>query len=390
MATWHIIGEYPPQPGGVSDYTRSVAAGLASQGDEVHVWCSPCAGADPSEVSGVVVHRDLGSISRADLRRVGKLLDQFPAPRRLLVQWVPHAYGHRAMNVGFCRWLSSRAARSGYHLEIMAHETFLPFGRTWKQTLAAVVQRWMTVLLLRRAERVWISIPFWEDRLRPYTLGRQIPVEWLPIPSNIPVVENPSVLENVRRRYAPDDALLIGHFGTHGWPITPMLESILQMLGGVLPNARVLLMGVGSREFHDGLIRRTPRLGSMIQATGPLGAAELSAHVAACDLLIQPYPDGVSSRRTSVMLGLSHGKAVVTTTGELTEPLWKQSGAVALAPAGDTPGFLQLVDELAQNPALRRRIGQASRELYQAKFDLSMTIQALRRTSPLEYSTCAS
>jgi len=36
---WAILtGEYPPQPGGVSDYTRLVAEGLAVGGDEVHVW----------------------------------------------------------------------------------------------------------------------------------------------------------------------------------------------------------------------------------------------------------------------------------------------------------------------------------------------------------------
>ena len=36
---WHILTcEYPPQTGGVSDYTFLVANGLASH-DEVHVWC---------------------------------------------------------------------------------------------------------------------------------------------------------------------------------------------------------------------------------------------------------------------------------------------------------------------------------------------------------------
>ena len=100
----------------MSDYTSLVAAGLADQGDEVHVWCAPCRNPDSGpEAPGVVVHRALGSLSSADLRRVGEQLDRFPAPRRILVQWVPHAYGYRSMNVGFCRWLRNRAARSGGH-----------------------------------------------------------------------------------------------------------------------------------------------------------------------------------------------------------------------------------------------------------------------------------
>src|SRR5260221_4075914 len=98
---WHIIGEYPPQPGGVSDYTAAVATGLASEGDEVHVWRPDCSG-PRLDGRGVVVHRELGGISLADLRRVGKQLDRFPAPRKLFGQWVPQGFGYRSMNVGFC------------------------------------------------------------------------------------------------------------------------------------------------------------------------------------------------------------------------------------------------------------------------------------------------
>jgi glycosyltransferase involved in cell wall biosynthesis len=388
---WHIIGEYPPQPGGVSDYTGRVAAGLAQQGDEVHVWCGPSPNPDSGPATpGVVVHRALGSFSPADLRSVGEQLDRFPAPRRILVQWVPHAYGYRSMNVGFCAWLRSRAARSGDQVDIMAHEPFLSFGRNYRQSAAALVHRLMTILLLRSAARVWISIPAWEGLLRPYALGRKIPFQWLPIPSNIPVAQNPSARENIRRLYAPDDTILIGHFGTHGWPVTPLLESILEMLGDVLPDARVLLMGIGSREFRAEMTEKRPQLTPMIHATGALPPEDLSAHVAECDLLVQPYPDGVSSRRTSVMLGLSHAKAVVTTAGELTEPLWSASNALALAPAGDTKAFVRLVEQLACDPAERRRMGQAARKLYQARFDLSITIGALREAAAMEYSECVS
>ena len=111
MLTWHIItGEYPPVIGGVSDYSQVVAEGLAATGDDVHVWCPPLPEAAAS--NGVTVHPALGRISRRDLRAVDLLLDRFPPPRRLLVQWVPHGFGYRSMNVGFCLWLrATRAPR---------------------------------------------------------------------------------------------------------------------------------------------------------------------------------------------------------------------------------------------------------------------------------------
>jgi hypothetical protein len=286
-------------------------------------------------------------------------------------------------------WLWRRARR-GDKVEIMVHEPFLPFGRTWKQTGAALVHRMMTIVLLRGVDSVWMSIPAWEQRLRPYALGRAVPFRWLPIPSNIPVSNNARAIEAVRRKYAPNGELLAGHFGTHGWPITPMLESILIRLGEVAPQHRVLLMGIGSTEFREELLGRNPQLTPMIHATGALSPSDLSVHTAACDLVLQPYPDGVSSRRTSVMLGLSHGKAVVTTLGELSEPLWKETGALALAPAFDSNAFVDEIQKLSADPAERHRMGQAARKLYESRFDVSYTIQALRGTTALEHAECAS
>src|SRR6185503_16674955 len=109
MIEWHLItSEYPPQIGGVSDYTYLVGSALAAAGDEVHVWCPPSDGETPAS-QGVAVHREFGRFAPADLSRAGRLLDQFPAPRRLLVQWVPHGYGYRSMNIAFCLWLWKRA-----------------------------------------------------------------------------------------------------------------------------------------------------------------------------------------------------------------------------------------------------------------------------------------
>jgi glycosyltransferase involved in cell wall biosynthesis len=386
-----ITCEYPPQTGGVSDYTGEVAAGLAGQGDEVHVWCPSWSGFQP-KLEGVTVHRELGAIAPSDLLRVGRRLDRFPAPRRILVQWVPHGYGYRSMNLAFCFWLWNRAKRHGDKVEIMLHEPYLPFrAGSWRQNAAALVHRLMTIVLLRAPERVWVSIPEWERRWRPYALGRAVPFHWLPIPSSIPVATNPDGVHALRSRYVDSDGMLIGHFGTHGWPITPMLESILLRMADDTANESFLLMGIGSERFREELIRKQARLGAIVSATGPLSPQELSHHVAACDVLIQPFPDGVSSRRTSLMVGLCHGKPIVTTLGSSSEPFWKESCALALAPAGDAAPFVDRIRQLRGDPGERARMGRAAKALYQERFDISYTIGALRRaTSPIEHPVCAS
>jgi glycosyltransferase involved in cell wall biosynthesis len=379
MLAWHIItSEYPPQSGGVSDYTHLVAAELAAHGDEVNVWCPATSGETP-QVARITINRALGRIAPADLRRVGRQLSQFAAPRRLLVQWVPHGYGRRAMNLAFCLWLMGRARLRGDRVELMVHEPFLAFSRrSWRQSGVAAVHRLMTVILLQAAARVWISIPAWEAMLRPYALGRGVPFAWLPVPSNIAAAEDLAGVSAVRGRYAPPGGRLIGHFGTHGRLITETLAAVAPVLLREDERLALLLIGRGSEALREKLLARHPHLAARLHALGGLAAAEVARHISACDVMLQPYPDGISTRRTSAMAGLVNGRPVVTTAGRLTEPLWAESGAVALVPEGDAAAMAKAVRRLLGDARERARLGAAARALYQGRFDVRQTVAALR------------
>jgi Glycosyl transferases group 1 len=373
----HIITpEYPPQPGGVSDYTAQVADGLAQAGEEVHVWCPPAA--QVFSVGAVQVHRDLGKVTARDLRAIGEQLDRFPAPRHILVQYVPHGYGCRSMNVPFCTWLWRRVKNDGDTLEIMVHEAFLKFEGSWRQHGAALIHRLMTIILLRAATRVWFSNSESERRWRSYTLGRGVPFGWLPVPSNICVTRDEAAVQELRSLYIPDGGLLLGHFGTYGAPVLSVLEPIVMKIAREMPGQSLLLMGAGSQEFRKRLIERHPAWEKDLHATGSLTPQDLSCHIAACDLLIQPYPDGATTRRTSLMVGLSHGKPILTTSSSVTEPLWEQWAAVGLTPSGDAAAFLQLLSGLLQDPSERARMSLAALKLYRERFDISHTVAALR------------
>jgi glycosyltransferase involved in cell wall biosynthesis len=385
---WHLItGEYPPQTGGVSDYTYSVAAGLAGQGDHVHVWCPPVS-AEPKPSAGVTVHRELGRASSQDLRQLSRELDRFPRPRQILVQWVPHAYGFRSMNVGFCLWLWKRA-RSGDRVDLMVHEASLGFGEgSLRQNVPALVHRLMTAILVRAASRIWMSIPRWEERFRPFAFGKQVPFEWLPIPSNIPVVNDPARVRALRQQYAPAGGLILGNFGMFSASVEQAWKPVLLALETMPFTGRLLLIGTGSDECRVMIQRKSPALAPLVHATGPLTPEDLSCHLSACDLLVQPYLDGVSSRRTSAMAGLSHGKPVITTTGPATEPLWAESRAVALVPLETPSAFVESIKRLSADENERVRMGNAARHLYQERFDIAHVIARLRQVEDRE-TTCA-
>lgn len=376
---WHLITcEYPPQNGGVSDYSHLVASGLAATGETVHVWCSS-AGVQEADSEGVTVHRDLGRMGPKDLRRVGKLLDKFPTPRRLLVQWVPHGYGYRAMNLPFCLWLWKRAKFRRDRVEIMVHEAFLAFGEgSARQDLVAAVHRAMIVILLLAASRVWVSIPSWETRLRPFAFGGDRTFGWLPVPSNIPVVNDPLGIMDLRTRFTPRGESLLGHFGAYDRYMTQLMIEVIPLLLARHDKVSILLLGKGSVELRNLLIRQYPALGQRVHATGQQSSQDLSRHISACHVMLQPYEDGVSGRRGSAMALLAHGRGIVTTRGKATESCWIESGAVKLVKPADSETMVKVTLSLLADAHERCRLGNAARALYEERFDVKRTIAALR------------
>ena len=368
-----LTPEYPPRHGGVADYTHQIATELSRSGETVHVW-GP-AGSAPQPGSAIVVHPDLGRFRSADLRRASLLLDEHPSPRRLVVQWVPHGFGRRAMNLPFCFWLWRRSI-AGDTVELIVHEPFVTFSGGVGQCAMAVVQRAMTLMLLSTARRVWVTTRAWAPLLEPYLSGRSTAVEWLPVPSSLQCADAAAV-QKVRARYAPGNEGLIGHFGTHGSLVTSLLVDAVPLLAEARASVRFVFIGSNGEAFRSALVARHRSLADRVSATGTVSSVELSAHIAACDVLLQPYPDGVTSRRTTAMAGLFARVPVVTTQGILTEGLWQEERAVKLADVGDVRGIVQHVVQLLDDPAERRRQGEAGRAIYDRWFDVRHAVAAL-------------
>jgi glycosyltransferase involved in cell wall biosynthesis len=141
----------------------------------------------------------------------------------------------------------------------------------------------------------------------------------------------------------------------------------------------VLLMGRGSDDMASEVLRSMPGWRGRLYGAGELPSDDLSRHIGACDVLVQPYPDGVSSRRSTLMAALAHGRAVVTTEGPLTESLWQESAAVVLTRTGDAGALAAEVARLAADPARTRVLGAAARSLYDARFALGGIVDTLMR-----------
>jgi glycosyltransferase involved in cell wall biosynthesis len=369
---WHIVtGEYPPAIGGVADYTQLVARGLAASGDTVTVWTPSAGGASESGVTVRVLPDCYG------LRSL-RLMSREINPRtstRILVQYVPHAFGWKGGNLPFCFWLRLRRRDRPW---VMFHEVAYPFdeGAPFKLRALALVNRMMARLVSRAAHRAFVSIPAWRTEVQALA-SADTSIEWLPVPSTLPVVDDPQGTNAVKLRYAPNRPL-VGSFGTFGHQVRAQLRDCLPLLAAQ-SDATVLLLGRNSHLMADEIRAAHPDVAKRVFATGSLTAEELSVHIRACDVMLQPYPDGVSTRRTSAMAALAHERALVTTAGSLTEAFWALDHAAVLMPAGDPVRIVDAVVSLLADASRRAVLGTRALALYRGRFDVAHTIKALRR-----------
>ncbi|HET7221147.1 MAG TPA: glycosyltransferase [Vicinamibacterales bacterium] len=382
MRAWTILTpEYPPMCGGVGDYTAQVAAALAAAGDEVTVFTPPQP-AEQSATPGVAVVTlgdTYGPASRAEIdRRLGD------RATTILVQYVPTAFGLKGANIPWCRWLLERSERPGADVRVLFHEPYFDYG--WKplhQGPLSIVQRAMARILLRVGETTYLSTDSWRMRLRRYARDKERRrFVTLPIPSTIPraadgeaVHRTRQDLQGVRAASAP---MLVGHFGTYGTHVAPMLRPALVSL--LLEDQTLIAVcaGAGSDAFVRAVVASQPALEGRIRGLGWTPPERTATVLAACDLMLQPFPDGVTTRRTSVMAALNNGRPVLTTTGHLTEPVWKQTCAVVMTAAADGHAFVAEARMLLATPPARRMVALQGELAYRNRFALEHTLAALR------------
>jgi glycosyltransferase involved in cell wall biosynthesis len=363
--SWTIVtGEFPPDVGGVSDYTGQLAAALRRAGDGVRVWTigTPRPG---ERADGVSVSRSPDAFRGAALRGLEALVGEDPLPRRLLVQYVPHAFGWRAMNLPFARWIGSFRAAP---VDLMFHEVAAPWSARPPRALRAAVTRLMARAAGRRAARVFVSTESWTPLLR--RVGVET-TDVLAIPSTLPADAG------VAPPPEPPAPLRIGHFGTFGATIAPLLAPALSDLLERLPGARAILVGRGSAEFAAALGARRADLAGRLEPSGEVGGAEAAALLGGCHLLVQPYPDGATTRRTSLAAGLALGRPVVTNRGALTEPVWDRMGGVVLAP--EAASVAEHALRLAADADRRAALADAARAAHASTFSMERTVERLRR-----------
>jgi phosphatidylinositol alpha-mannosyltransferase len=378
---WCIITcEYPPLVGGVSDHTFLLARALADAGDTVDVWAPPGASPPPDQ-PGVTVHL-LPSLFNFDaLRVLRRVLREQSPDTRVLVQYVPTGYGWRMMNLPFAFLLYTQRRRG---LDIYFHEVGFLISRRerLRRNIAGVVHLVMNWFAVRAATRIFVAIPEWQRRLQQLGVnsnGEKQSVTWVPVPSNVPDSVDPAYTQAIRASLlTKGSTTIVGHFGTFGRFHTAVLVPAFARILDAGADRIALLVGRNSASMRDAFVALRPDLATRIVATGGLEPAEVSARLSACDVLLQPYDDGVSARRGSLMAGLALGRPVVSNRGPVTGDVWSTQRAVYLTDSPDPDALAGAVSDLLHDAMLRGELGASAKALHRELFALPHGVTLIR------------
>jgi glycosyltransferase involved in cell wall biosynthesis len=311
-----LSAEYPPQPGGVGDYTARLGAALVDRGHHILVFTIAdgkmqildLADSNPNLQSAI--HNLQSSWGWRSWRAVRAALE-YTRPDILHIQYQTGAYGmHPAINL--LPWRLRRLPRRP-RVIVTAHDLLLPY----LFPKAGPLRRWVTRRLLADADAVVATN---EEDYAQIARERSNTLDLIPIGSNIalaPPLGYDRAAWRLRLHIANDQAL-VAYFGLISH--TKGLDVLLDALARLPPEISLLVVGGAASAPEDRAYAEriqqmiaTHGLASRVIITGYCPADQVSGHLLAADLAALPFSDGASFRRGSLLAALAHGLPTVTT-----------------------------------------------------------------------------
>ena len=348
-----VTGEYPPMVGGVGRFTAELARALQAQGARIAVLTDKQVTASTeSDAVRVLPQRD---------RWGWGILTDIPACARAVgaewvhVQYQTAAYGmHPAINA-----LPYFLRRHGLRAAWTYHDLRVPY---LFPKAGARLRNWVTRLPLRAADAIVVTNQSdWESvqgQVQPGQLHR------IPIGSDIES-RRFTAAERVQRRAARgygSEQLVLGYFGflNESKGGLTLIETVAALVGEGW-DVHLLMIGerVGASDATNfRYLQRVEAaisehgLDSRVQWTGHQSDAEVAADFNAIDVLVMPYEDGMSFRRSTLTAALANGCAIVTTHPQDPTPELAADSDLLLVPPKDAAATAAAVRRIAADPDL--------------------------------------
>lgn len=356
-----VSPEYPPIRGGVSDHTKNLRNALEPFVEEVKVLTSAGLGIGETDIVAPVIS------NWHSYQEMVCAVENFGKNWTILWQYVPHMYGRYGVNFTIPR-IVKELNRRGYVQAMIAHEIAASFALRPSFMLSSICHRlqWASIVGCFRA--IGVSTEAWLLRFSN-SLGRSERTFLCPSPSNI---RKFCLSQTTRAAWCKKLGLdplkpIVGSFGlsADSYQVTA-----LNRVGELLEEKQlpVSILCVGGK---SDLLR------SDVQQVGFLSEKEVSVYLQNLDVLILPFVDGVSERRTSFMAGLSHGCPLVTTVGESTGASLRSLDAIETVDSNSPEMIAETVHQLLLNPKRRESVSHKCFQAYRSQFDWKVVAERI-------------
>jgi glycosyltransferase involved in cell wall biosynthesis len=329
---------------GIRDYATTLKPHLEAAGAEVRmVWHDAVPG-EPGEASIASLKRQLSQSERSEV---------------ILWNYSPFTYGHRGVPTRVPSLLAL-LRRSGQPLVPVLHELAHNVGdRGTRGLVHGVTQRAALVPILRASKGVVVTTAGRADWLATRRWLPQRPRAFVPVPSNIPVV-------NGNSHPTSRTGNLVSRIGVFGFRADGVLvDLVAQAVPRSSSNARLVLVGAPGPDTAQADLWRAAAAanGCDLEFTGVLDPSSLSAALADLDLAVFPNSGGPTSRNTTLAALLEHGRPIVAVDGPHRWDALAQERALVLVDQ-DVSDLASALRQLADSSALRREQGERAREFY--------------------------
>jgi len=392
-----VSGEFPPDQGGVGDYSRELAAEFARHSVEVQVITRVAARRVPDDNSGQpqpICALDAGARGQGSPApgtagssytvRHTRLHSwrSLPAVRELArgcdivhVQYQAAAYGMTAPIHLLPRYLRGSDPRRPVVLTF--HDLRVPYlfpkaGPLRAHAIMYLARSCTAVVVTNQEDLHTLTAEF-----RRSSAGARPELVLIPIGSNIDAHAPASMDRELARAslgVAADEVLLC-YFGFLN--ASKGGQALVRVLAQVVRagcKARLLMLGgeVGTSDptnaNYAGHVRALISelgLDRLVIWAGYRPPSEVTAFWSASDIAVLPYVDGASLRRGTLMAALAHALPVVTTAPRLPIPQFRAGENIAFAPAEDIEALAIQVIALSESPLLRERLSRGAAQVAQ-------------------------
>lgn len=362
-----ICGAPPNSHDGVGDFAWLLAQELSKE-NRVSFMVPRSADAEGCLDSGsVAIYRVTSGWGLRTSKEVLSIIRRLQ-PQILLIHFVPQLYGWNGAKP-FLTLMLLRLKRMGYPIVTVAHEFSAPFGPSPKLMLWATIHRALFRLIVVSSTRVVTTTLFCRSLLQRRFSGRQTVFHQIPVSSAIAAVPIDEAQKQVLRSQigiAADD-FVVSTFGSTMRSTGKRLKQLFCWFAREYAPVHLLVIGKAGEAMRQKTSNEFSLL-ERITFTGPLTREEVSRYLSLTDLYVTLYPDGASTRRTSLLAGLAHGLATVSNVGVLTDPLIASSEALHLIKDPLSEKERAALRELCRDPVRRRELRKRARAFYEYRF----------------------